>query len=168
MTKAPLTSRIEYAAVAPEALTGLYAASRYLRRQTTLEPALVHLVFLRASQMNGCAFCIAMHVQEAREDGERDERLHGLVAWREAGWYSERERAALAWTEAVTDLAHGHVGDEVYDAARAVFSERELVDLTLAVATINSWNRFSIAFRMPPERAPEVVAALRGLERTPA
>lgn len=118
--------------------------------------------------MNGCAFCVAMHVQEAKEDGERDERLNGLIAWREAGWYSDRERAALAWTEAVTDIARGHVTDEVYAAARAVFGERELVDLNLAVATINSWNRFSIAFRMPPELAPAVIEALRARERTPA
>jgi AhpD family alkylhydroperoxidase len=163
-----MTPRIDYAAVAPQALASLYASAGYLRHQTSLEPALLNLVFLRASQMNGCAFCVAMHVQEAKEDGERDERLHGLVAWREAGWYSERERAALAWTEAVTDIARGHVGDEVYAAARAVFDERELVDLNLAVATINSWNRFSIAFRTPPELAPTVIDALRARERTPA
>jgi AhpD family alkylhydroperoxidase len=163
-----MTPRINYAAVAPQALAGLYASAGYLHHQTSLEPALLNLVFLRASQMNGCAFCVAMHVQEAKEDGERDERLHGLIAWREAGWYSDRERAALAWTEAVTDIARGHVTDEVYAAARAVFGERELVDLNLAVATINSWNRFSIAFRMPPELAPAVIEALRARERTPA
>lgn len=163
-----IAPRLDYATLAPGALAGLYAAGRYLREETTLEPALRHLVTLRASQMNGCAFCIAMHVQEAKEDGERDERLHGLIAWREASWYSERERAALAWTEAVTDIAHGHVGDEVYAQARAVFSERELVDLNLAVATINSWNRFAIAFRVPPEHAPAVVAALRQREHISA
>jgi AhpD family alkylhydroperoxidase len=156
-----MTPRVEYAEVAPEALAGLFAAGNYMRTRTTLEPGLLHLVTLRASQINGCAFCIAMHVLEAKEDGERDERLHGLIAWREAGWYTQRERAALAWTEAVTTLGEGHVPDDVYEQARAAFGERELVDLTLAVAVINSWNRFSIAFRMPPERAPEVVAAMR-------
>jgi AhpD family alkylhydroperoxidase len=161
MTNTMMTPRLEYAQVAPEALSGLFAAGNYLRTRTTLEPGLLHLVTLRASQINGCAFCIAMHVLEAKEDGERDERLHGLIAWREAGWYAQRERAALAWTEAVTTLGDGHVPDEVYAQARAAFGERELVDLTLAVAIINSWNRFSIAFGMPPERAPEVVAALR-------
>jgi AhpD family alkylhydroperoxidase len=161
MNATTTTPRINYAQVAPGALTGLYAAGHYLRTQTTLEPALIHLVFLRASQINGCAFCVAMHVLEAKEDGERDERLHGLIAWHEAGWYSERERAALAWTEAVTELGETHVPDDVFARARAAFSERELIDLTLAVATINSWNRFSIAFRIPPESAPDVVATLR-------
>jgi len=161
MNATTMTPRIEYAQVAPGALAGLYSASHYLRTQTSLEPRLVHLVFLRASQINGCAFCVAMHVLEAKEDGERDERLHGLVAWHEAGWYSERERAALAWTEAVTKLGEAHVPDDVFGRARASFSEKELVDLTLAIATINTWNRFSIAFRIPPERAPEVIAALR-------
>ncbi|HYZ17856.1 MAG TPA: carboxymuconolactone decarboxylase family protein [Candidatus Acidoferrum sp.] len=163
-----MTPRIDVGAVAPEALNGLHASTGYLQRQSGLEPALLDLVSLRASQMNGCAFCMAMHVLEAKERGERDERLHGLIAWREAGWYTERERAALAWTEAVTDITHGHVDDDVYAAARAVFSEHELVALNLAVVTINSWNRFSIPFRMPPEAAPAVIAALGGRERTPA
>jgi AhpD family alkylhydroperoxidase len=126
-------------------------------RKSALEPALLHLVDLRASQMNGCAFCLAMHWREAKESGVDDDRINGLPAWREAPWYSARERAALAWTEAVTDVARTHVPDDVYDEARAAFSERELVDLTLAVATINAWNRFAIAFRSPPETAADAV-----------
>src|SRR5580700_4268669 len=94
----PMTHRMNYASASPEALRPLYEAGRYLRSKTTLETSLLHLVNLRASQMNGCAFCIAMHWREAKEDGLGDDQLHGLLAWREAGWYSDRERAALAWT----------------------------------------------------------------------
>ncbi|HEX3663294.1 MAG TPA: carboxymuconolactone decarboxylase family protein [Acidobacteriaceae bacterium] len=156
-----MTQRLAYTAVAPEALRFFSQAGHYLRTATTLEPTLLHLVFLRASQMNGCAFCIAMHWREAHEDGIDDDRLHGLSAWREAPWYSDRERAALAWTEAVTDVMHSHVPDDVYVEARSFFSEHELVDLTLAVNTINAWNRFAIAFRTPPETAAGVLEALR-------
>jgi AhpD family alkylhydroperoxidase len=153
-----VTERITPASVAPEALRPLYVAGNYLRT-TTIEPALRNLIYLRASQMNACAFCIAMHWREAKESGLSDDHLHGLPAWRETPWYSERERAALAWTEALTDIAHSHVQDDVYEQARSVFSDRELVDLTLAVNTINSWNRFQIAFRVNPETAPDVIAA---------
>lgn len=156
-----MTQRLAYGSAAPGVLKPLYDATRYLHSSATLEPALLHLVFLRSSQMNGCAFCIAMHWREAKEDGLSDDQLYGLPAWREASWYSARERAALAWTEALTDVAHSHVPDDVYAEARGAFSERELVDLTLAVTTINSWNRFAIAFRTPPESAPDVIAALK-------
>jgi AhpD family alkylhydroperoxidase len=156
-----IAPRLDHAAVAPGAIRGLLANARYLRTETTLEPSLLHLVDIRASQMNGCAFCLAMHVLEARADGDRDERIHALVAWRESSLFTARERAALAWTEAVTDLADGHVPDDVYALARESFSERELVDLTLAVATINAWNRMNVAFRTPAERASEVLATVR-------
>lgn len=155
-----MTERIAPSAVAPEALRPLYIAGNYLRT-SPIEPALRNLIYLRASQMNACAFCIAMHWREAKESGLSDDHLHGLPAWRETPWYSERERAALAWTEAITDIAHSHVPDDVYEQARNVFSERELVDLTLAVNTINAWNRFMIAFRANPETAPDVIAAGR-------
>jgi AhpD family alkylhydroperoxidase len=112
-----------------------------------LEPALIELVKIRASQINGCAFCLHMHTRDARTQGEREERLYLLDAWRESPLYSKRERAALAWTEAVTLVAQDHVPDEVYDQAHAEFSDEELVRLTLLVATINAWNRFAIAFR---------------------
>lgn len=153
-----MTQRIAYASVAPEALRPFYEATHYLRTATTLEVTLLELVFLRASQINGCAFCIAMHWREAKESGTSDDRLHGLAAWREAPWYSERERAALAWTESLTEVSRTHAPDEVYNEARSNFSERELVDLTLAVSTINAWNRFAIAFRTPPEMAEAVIA----------
>ncbi|HKT18161.1 MAG TPA: carboxymuconolactone decarboxylase family protein [Stellaceae bacterium] len=118
-----------------------------------IEPSLRHLVALRASQINGCAFCLAMHAREAREHGENDDRIHLLNAWREAGVFTPRERAALAWTEALTLLTEGHVPDAVYREARAQFSEKELVDLALAVVVINGWNRIMVAFRRPPETA---------------
>ncbi|HVT97886.1 MAG TPA: carboxymuconolactone decarboxylase family protein [Acidobacteriaceae bacterium] len=155
------SERISPSAVAPEALHPLYIAGNYLRTATTLESPLRNLVYLRASQMNGCAFCIAMHWREAKEDGLSDDHLHGLLAWREAPWYTDRERAALAWTEALTDIAHSHAPDDVYDQARRQFTDRELVDLTLAITTINAWNRFMAAFRVNPETAPDVIAVLR-------
>lgn len=156
-----MTQRLAYNSAAPQATRFFSQAGHYLSTATTLEPTLLHLVFLRASQMNGCAFCIAMHWREAKEDGISDDRLHGLAAWHEASWYSDRERAALAWTEAVTDVMHSHIPDDAYNQARSSFSERELVDLTLAVNVINSWNRFAIAFRTPPESAEAVLEALR-------
>jgi len=119
---------------------------------TELERSLIHLVKLRASQINGCAFCMAMHTEEALEEGERVDRLSVVSAWREtASWYSEREQAALAWTEAVTTLAGGHVSDDVFERARAAFGEKGLADLTLLVITINGWNRFAIPFQSPPK-----------------
>lgn len=116
-----------------------------------LEAGLLNLVRMRASQINGCATCLAMHAREMREQGEREDRLYVLSAWRDTGWFTEREQAALAWTEAVTMLANGEVPDEVYSQARAQFSELELAELTLDVIAINSWNRLNIAFRVQPE-----------------
>jgi AhpD family alkylhydroperoxidase len=105
------------------------------------------LVKVRASQINGCAYCIDMHWKDARAAGESEQRLYGLAAWREAPYYSERERAALAWTEELILIAEHHVSDELYEHTRWQFSEQELVDLTLAVGTINAWNRIAISFR---------------------
>ncbi len=128
-----------------------------------LDVNLLDLVRVRASQINGCAFCLAMHVQELRERGEREDRLAVLSAWRDAPWFTDRERAALAWAEAVTTLENREVPDDVFEQARSQFSEQELADLTLAVIAINSWNRFNIAFRNPPRpfttEAKEAVAA---------
>ncbi len=115
--------------------------------QSGLEPSLVGLVEIRASQINGCAFCLHMHTRDARARGETEQRIYLLDAWRESPLYSERERAALAWTEAVTLVSQTHVPDDVYEQTKAVFSEEELAKLTLLVVTINAWNRFSIAFR---------------------
>ena len=112
-----------------------------------LEPSLCELVKTRASQLNGCAFCLEMHTREARDAGETEARLYLLPAWRESPLYTERERAALAWTEAVTLVAESRVPDEVYEEARRSFSEEELVKLTLVINVINSWNRFAVSFR---------------------
>jgi AhpD family alkylhydroperoxidase len=129
-----------------QAMLGL---ETHVRKSASLEPSLLELVRMRASQMNGCAYCLDMHSKDARAAGETEQRLYCLPAWRETPFYSERERAALAWTEAVTMVSEGHVPDEVFELARKQFSEEELADLTLAVVSINGWNRFSIAFRAP-------------------
>jgi AhpD family alkylhydroperoxidase len=115
-----------------------------------LEGSLLELVKIRASQINGCAFCLHMHARDARKAGESQERLDVISAWREAPLFTKRERAALAWTEAVTLVADTHVPGDVFETARAEFSERELVDLTMAVVAINGWNRLMVAFRVPP------------------
>ena len=147
-----MTARIDANRLAPEGRQAMAALQAYVNR-SGLESALLELVKIRASQINGCAFCLAMHVRDARAQGEREERLHLLPAWREAPFYTGRERAALAWTEAVTLVTDGHVPDAVYEAARQEFDEKELVDLTYAVVAINGWNRLAIAFRKPPEVA---------------
>jgi AhpD family alkylhydroperoxidase len=141
--------RIDPRKVAPE----VYRAMATLESAvgaTGLERNLLDLVRLRASQINGCAYCIDMHSKDLRAEGESEERLYLLDAWREAPFYSERERAALAWTEAITLVSKDHVPDEVYEQARQQFSDDELAKLTLAVVAINGWNRFSIAFRAVP------------------
>jgi AhpD family alkylhydroperoxidase len=119
-------------------------------RESGLESSLIHLVRLRVSQINGCGYCIDMHSKDARAEGESEQRLYLLQAWREAPLYNDRERAALAWAEAVTTVSDQHVPDAIYDQARAVFSESELAALTLAVVEINGWNRFCIAFNAIP------------------
>jgi AhpD family alkylhydroperoxidase len=131
---------------APEAMKALTAVETTVR-QSGLEPALLELVRTRASQINGCAYCLHMHTRDARAAGESEERLYLLDAWRESPLYSERERAALAWTEAVTLVSQSRVPDAVYQEARQHFSEAELVKLTVAVAAINAWNRIAISFR---------------------
>ncbi|HLZ64816.1 MAG TPA: carboxymuconolactone decarboxylase family protein [Aliidongia sp.] len=131
---------------APEAMKALMALETYVQG-CGLEPALVELVKTRASQINGCAYCIHMHTHDARTRGESEERLYLLDAWRESPLYTERERAALAWTEATTLIAKTHSPDTVYEQARKHFDEGELVKLTMLIATINAWNRIAISFR---------------------
>ena len=143
-----MTPRINYPAAAPGALKAMMGLETYLA-SCGLERGLMHLIKLRVSQLNGCAYCIDMHSKDLRASGEPEQRLYLLDAWRESPGYSERERAALAWAEAVTLVTNGHVPDEVFRETRAHFSEDELTNLTLAVATINAWNRLSIAFRIP-------------------
>jgi AhpD family alkylhydroperoxidase len=143
-----MSSRLS-SAPAPEAIKPLFALHRYVH-SGSLEPALIELVLMRASQLNGCAYCMDMHSKDARAAGETEQRLHVLPAWREAPFYSDRERAALAWCEAVTRLDPHGVSDEVYDMARTQFSERELGDLNMAVILINAWNRIAIPFQSLP------------------
>lgn len=138
--------RFDYYKAAPDAIHAQRALSDYAR-DCGLESSLGELVKIRASQLNGCAYCLEMHTREARAQGETEVRLHLIAAWRESPLYTDRERAALAWTEAVTLVASSHVPDEVYAAARAQFTESELVKLTLMISVINTWNRFAVAFR---------------------
>jgi AhpD family alkylhydroperoxidase len=160
-------SRVSYIKAAPGARDALLRLSEYVS-QCGLEEALVDLVCLRASQINGCAFCIDMHWKDLRALGQSEEALYMLDAWRESPGYTERERAALAWTEAVTLITEGHVPDEVYQLARKQFSDAELANLTLAVAAINSWNRMNIAFRTPAGhyRAPVKARQAAGAQVT--
>ena len=144
-----MTPRIEYHKADPNALKAMLGLQAYVN-ESGLEHSLLELVKLRASQINGCAYCIDMHTKDARARGETEQRLYALDAWSETPFYSDRERAALAWTEAVTVLGEARVPDAVYEQVRAQFSEAELVKLTLAVVAINGWNRLNIAFRTVP------------------
>ncbi len=144
-----METRIDPRKAAPEVYRAMFALESAVKA-TGLESNLLDLVKLRASQINGCAYCIDMHSKDLRAEGESEERLYLLDAWREAPFYSDRERAALAWTEALTLVAQSHVPDEVYEQARQQFTDDELAKLTLAVVAINGWNRFSIAFRAVP------------------
>jgi len=128
----------------------MLALEMAVRKNSTLDPSLIELVKMRSSQINGCAYCIDMHSKDARAAGETEQRLYALNAWRETPFFSDRERAALAWTEAVTLVSEGHVPDDVYAEASKQFSEEELVNLTMAVVAINGWNRLAIAFRAVP------------------
>jgi AhpD family alkylhydroperoxidase len=141
-----MVPRIDYTKVGSGALRAMYGLEKYLA-ESSIEKPLRELIKVRASQINGCAYCIDMHWKDARAGGETEQRLYGLVAWREAPYYTERERAALAWTEELTLIAEHHVSDKLYEQTRRQFSEQELVDLTLAVVTINAWNRIAISFR---------------------
>src|ERR687896_222365 len=132
-----------------KAMQALFGLGIYLAK-SPVEQSLLELIYFRVSQINGCAYCLDMHAKDLRAKGETEQRLYLLDAWREAPFYTERERAALAWAESVTLVTEGHVPDEVYEQARAQFGEEELVNLTLAVVAINGWNRLSIAFRVEP------------------
>ncbi|MDN5864485.1 MAG: carboxymuconolactone decarboxylase family protein [Gammaproteobacteria bacterium] len=138
--------RFEYHTAGHRGIKALGDLEAYLHG-CGLEAPLLELVKMRASQINGCAFCLDMHSKDARAAGETEQRLYGLDAWREAPFYSERERAALDWCEALTLIADSHAPDDVYEHARAQFDEAELVDLTLAIVAINGWNRLAISSR---------------------
>jgi AhpD family alkylhydroperoxidase len=144
-----MAPRLDYTKVSPGALKAMYGLEKYLA-ESSIERPLRELIKLRASQINGCAYCIDMHWKDARAAGETEQRLYGLSAWREAPYYTERERAALEWTESLTLIADNHVPDEVYEHTRRQFSDQEMADLTIAVTTINAWNRIAISFRSEP------------------
>jgi AhpD family alkylhydroperoxidase len=142
--------RLDIRKTSPAAYSAMYALSVAVRKYSDLERSLMELVDVRASQLNGCAYCIDMHTIEARAEGESEQRLYALNAWRETPFFTDRERAALAWTEAVTLVADSHIPEDVYEEARKCFSEEELVSLTLAIVAINGWNRLLVAFRAVP------------------
>jgi AhpD family alkylhydroperoxidase len=144
-----MNERFDYGSVAPGAYKAMMALEHYLAG-CGLDHGLIHLIKLRASQINGCAYCLDMHWKDLEALGEEAQRLYSLDAWRECPYYTDRERAALAWTEAVTLVTSGHVPDAVHAEVRLHFSEKELADLTLAVTTINAWNRLAIAARTRP------------------
>ena len=143
-----MEERFNIAKVAPGVYHAMLGLENYLKT-CGLEESLLHLIRLRASQINGCAYCIDMHWKDLAVLGEKEQRMYGLDAWRESPYYSERERAALAWTEAVTNIREGHVPDKVYEEVKKQLSEKEIANLTLAVAAINGWNRLAISSRAP-------------------
>ena len=149
-----MEARMDYAKAAPGAMKAMSGLDAYLAR-CGLEASLRELVKLRASQINGCAYCVDMHSLDARAGGESEQRLYALPVWHETPFFTERERAALLWTEKLTLLSVDHVPDEVFEQVRQHFSEEELANLTLAIATINAWNRFGVSFRdVPGEYTP--------------
>ena len=150
MSHANVQPRLNYAQQSPELVRKLQELSMAIANSGHIDPTLSYLVDIRASQMNGCAFCLDMHVKEAKLHGERELRLHHVAIWRESPLFTPRERAALAWTEALTDIAPSGISDELYAEAREQFSEKELSTLTFRVMGINAWNRANVAFRTPP------------------
>jgi AhpD family alkylhydroperoxidase len=144
-----MKTRLNIGAVSPAAYRAMLGLEKFIQ-ESSVEPKLAHLLKMRASQLNGCAYCLDMHSKDARALGETEQRLYGLDAWREAPYYTDRERAALEWIEALTLISEGHVPDEVYERARQQFSEKELVDLAIVAVAINGWNRLAIAFRAEP------------------
>ena len=137
--------RLHYTRLAPEGIARLKDLEHYLNTGTGLEPTLQEFVRLLASTLNGCEYCIGLHTRELQKHNETPDRIAGTTAWRESDLYTQRERAALAWTEAVTNIQDGHAPDAVYDEVRAHFSDVETVNLTLTISTINAWNRIQIA-----------------------
>lgn len=153
-----MQQRIDARKASPAALQAVAALQTYVD-QSGLDAKLRELIKIRVSQINGCAYCLAMHTRDARKIGETDERMHLLDAWREAPVFTARERAALEWAEAVTLVAQTHVPDEAFEIVRKQFSEKEIIDLTAAVAAINTWNRVAISFRTTPQVDSQKVAA---------
>jgi len=157
-----MKERLNYAEASPEGFEAMRTLERHVR-QSGLDHRLLELVKTRASQLNGCAYCLDMHTKDARAAGETEQRLYALSAWQETSFFDARERVALAWTEAVTRLDEHHVSDELYAEVRQHFDERSLVDLTLAIIAINGWNRLAIAFRKEPGTYQPPSAATRSV-----
>ena len=154
--------RLDARKAAPAAMHAMLALETYVSKSSHLEPPLLELVRFRASQINGCAYCLDMHSKDARARGESEQRLYTLSAWRETPFFTDRERAALEWTEAITLIHDGHAPDAVYQEVRRRFTEEELVNLTLAIVAINGWNRLAIGFRAVPG---EYQPGARGAEK---
>lgn len=146
-----MEKRMNYSKAAPGAMKAMDALDTYIT-ECDLEPGLKELIRVRASQLNGCAYCVDMHTLDARAQGETEQRLYALAVWQETPFFSERERAALLWTEKLTQVAVDHVPDEVFEQVRPHFTDEELANLTLVIATINAWNRFGVGFRDEPGR----------------
>jgi AhpD family alkylhydroperoxidase len=153
-----MQQRIDVTKVSPAAYKAVAALQSYVD-QSGLDAKLRELIKIRVSQINGCAYCLAMHTRDARKIGETDERMHLLDAWREAPLYNARERAALEWVEAITLVSETHIPDTAFEVVREQFSEKEIVDLTAAAVAINTWNRIAIAFRVPPQVESKRAAA---------
>ncbi|WP_432473488.1 carboxymuconolactone decarboxylase family protein [Amphritea sp. HPY] len=148
-----MSQRIDFFSAAPQGLQQMLNLEQYIgscAERGSLNNTLITLIKLRVSQINGCAYCIDMHTKEAKAAGETEQRLHLLCAWRETSFYSQQERAALAWAEANTLIAENNIDDDLYQATHQQFSESQMVDLTLVICTINSWNRLAISFRSEP------------------
>jgi AhpD family alkylhydroperoxidase len=148
-SKTSSSARVDYRRVSPEAMRAMAALERFVQG-SGLESRLVELVKLRASYINGCAYCVDVHTKDARVAGESEQRLFAIPVWHETPYFTPRERAALAWTESVTDIGHSGVPDDVYEQARAEFSETELLALTMAIIAINGWTRLAVSFRTEP------------------
>ena len=144
-----MTERINYVENGTGAIKAMFGLAAYVN-SSSIEPQLRHLVEYRVSQINGCAYCLAMHSKDLRAEGETEQRIYMVSAWRETPFYTDRERAALEWAESVTLVSESNVPDDVFERARAQFSEKELIDLTMDVVAINSWNRLNVAFRTAP------------------
>jgi AhpD family alkylhydroperoxidase len=146
-----MEQRVDFYSASKEAIEAMLSLEKAVAK-LGLEPQLVDLIKLRASQINGCAFCVDLHTREARQSGETERRLYAVSVWRETPFFTERERAALAWTEAITLIADTHAPDEDYALLAANFNKKEMTDLTLAIATINAWNRLAVGFRKGPSK----------------
>jgi AhpD family alkylhydroperoxidase len=158
-----MAQRLKYAELAPEGLRAMRSLEHYLNTAIALDRSFLELVRLRVSLINGCTYCIGLHTHEAQKHNETEDRIAQLASWRSSTAYTQRERAAFAWAEAVTDVHPDHIPDSIYEATREHFSDTDLVNLTLAVSSINAWNRVAIAFRAErPAASPRPPASLIG------